>query len=280
MKSSSPAAEEMISLSKLIKSMHAKRVDDGAITIKVKPVEKPPVFTEDGNTADDDRQQQRVHYLERDRILTEAEQEANRMLEEVRREVADRQEELRLHEEEIKKEAEQRFLQAEEEGRRQGYEAGLLEGRNAYDEEILKAQEVVEKAKLDYFQHIENAEPVMLELAMTVAKKIVGTALSENREAWLFILKEVIEDVRGRGEINIYVHPDRYELTLHHQDELKQIALHSAAVYIYPKADLPENGCIVETPFGQVDASVDSQLKELKRKLLEKLNEGENHETH
>ena len=43
---------------------------------------------------------------------------------------------------------------------------------------------------------------------------------------------------------------------------------------IFPDDDLKETDCIIESTFGRIDASVDSQLHELKLKLLQIL-EGE-----
>ena len=41
-------------------------------------------------------------------------------------------------------------------------------------------------------------------------------------------------------------------------------------MYIYPDNDLAENACIIDTDGERIDASVDSQLHELKTKLFER----------
>ena len=41
--------------------------------------------------------------------------------------------------------------------------------------------------------------------------------------------------------------------------------------YIYPDDELEETSCIIESENGRIDASVDSQLEEIKIKLFEML---------
>lgn len=41
--------------------------------------------------------------------------------------------------------------------------------------------------------------------------------------------------------------------------------------YIYPDEELSEMDCIIESANGRIDASIDSQLEEIKNKLIELL---------
>lgn len=217
-----------------------------------------------------------VHHFEH--VYEEKQKEANELIENAKQEIYEWKQQLLEQEEKLKQEAELKFQQAVAEGEKKGYEAGYEAGFQAYASEIKKAQQIIERAKEDYRQKLEESEPVMLQLAMEVAKKIIGDTLEKNEDAWIHLVKEAVKEVQGQEEIKIFVHPDWYEKTLNHQDEIKEIALHTRDVYIFPSHDVEENSCFIETPFGRLDASVDSQLKELKRALLEKLKEGERNE--
>ncbi|ADU30758.1 flagellar assembly protein FliH [Evansella cellulosilytica] len=259
-------------MSKLIKSKNAKQIDESRKEIKLRTIsyvrKNQSSLTPDNNDSASD-----VHYLEQK--ITDANLEAEQILANAKNEVERWQEDLKQAEANMQVEAEQRFQEAEENGRRQGYEIGLQEAHQQYAEKIEKARSIVSKAKEDALNHIEHAEKIMLDLSIKVAQKIVGSTIQSNQESWLYVLKEAISEVRLQEEIRVYVHPERYEKTLQHKEELMQIATHTRQLYIYPREDLDEDGCLVETPFGLMEASIDNQLSQLKIGLLEKLKEGE-----
>ncbi|MFD1636389.1 flagellar assembly protein FliH [Evansella tamaricis] len=218
------------------------------------------------------------HYLEQERVLKETEKQANQMMEDAKQQIKVWKEELEASQLQLEGERERVFREAEQQGQQNGYNDGLLQGKLEYEANIKESQQIITKAKEDYYKRIEESETIMLDLAVELAEKIIGKTLEENPQAWLHLLKEAVEEVRGHEEVKILVHPKQYEITSQHQHELKQLALHTNALYIFPDHSLKENACIIETPFGQVEASVDSQLKEIKRILYEKLKEGQHYE--
>ncbi|UTR10868.1 flagellar assembly protein FliH [Evansella sp. LMS18] len=259
-------------MSKLIKSTNAIVSGHGEKVIKLRMYgQREKAQDNRGSVAQSGKN---VHYNERTVLEEDARKAAEEIIQDAKRQAELLENELLKQEEKIRSEAEQIFQEAEMKGWQQGYEAGQLEGRNQYEKEIRKARDLVRKAKEDYFSHLEKAEPVMLELSMGVAEKIIGETLEKSGEAWIYLIKEAVKEVRSHEEITIFIHPEKYENVLHHKDELQQIALHTRELYIYPEAGIGENDCVIETPYGRVDAGVDSQLKEIKMTLQEKLKEG------
>ncbi|MFA9558086.1 flagellar assembly protein FliH [Evansella sp. AB-rgal1] len=265
-------------MSKLIKSNNVKHpVGDEAKEIKVRSINKAYYHTGDGDVTDKANQEKSdVHYLERNQVLLEAEKEAEHIILHAQKVANETYQELELLKSQIAEEEQRRYEAATHEGYEKGYVAGVEAGKNTYVQEIEKAKEIIQLAKEDYNRHIQDSEPVMLELALEVAKKIVGSTLKETSDAWIHLVKEAISEVRAQKEITISVHPSNYQKTLDHLDEFKQIAMNTHQLLIYPNGDLSEGACMIETPFGQLEASVDSQLMEIKLALLEKLKEGVN----
>jgi flagellar assembly protein FliH len=262
----------MILLSKLIKSTNTIVSGAGEKVIKLRLYGQREKVRD--NRESGAQPGMSVHYKERNLLEEDAKKTAEEIILNAKRQAELLQNELLKQEEEIRAEAEQIFQEAEKKGWQQGYEAGQLEGKSQYEKEIRKAGDLVRKAKEDYFSHLEKAEPVMLELAMEVAEKIIGETLERTGDAWTYLIEEAVREVRSHEEITIYIHPEKYENVLHHKDELQQIALHTRELYIYPEAGIGKNDCVIETPYGRVDAGVDSQLKEIKMTLQEKLKEG------
>ena len=140
--------------------------------------------------------------------------------------------------------------------------------------DIEQVKQLVDLAKDDYLAYIESAEQTILQLAMQVSEKIIGHELSSSKESFLYIVKKVLKEVREYPEIQLRVHHKNYPFLLTAQEEIMSIFPKETTFYIYPDEDLQETACIIETSKGRIDASVDSQLHELKQKLIELL-EGE-----
>lgn len=79
--------------------------------------------------------------------------------------------------------------------------------------------------------------------------------------------------MREQSEVKVYVHPFYYEMLVQQKDELRAVFNQPTDIFIYPDEQLTENGCVIETPFGRIDASVDTQLQQIKQQLLERLEE-------
>jgi flagellar assembly protein FliH len=159
----------------------------------------------------------------------------------------------------------------------EGYEAGFTQGKeealNRYHELINEAQRIVETANEQFYEQIEAAKETIFLIGLKVAERIIGEKLAENNEYFLSLVKRAIKEVREQSEVKIYVHPFYYETLVQQKDELKAVFNQEVDLFIYPDEQLEEKGCMIETPFGRIDASVDTQLQQIKEKLLERIGE-------
>ncbi|KQL19114.1 flagellar assembly protein FliH [Cytobacillus solani] len=158
------------------------------------------------------------------------------------------------------------FTQGLEEGRRQGY--------HEFHEIIQSAKDVVESAKRDYRMHVDSSEKTILELGLKVAGKILGKTLKDKEEEFLSVVKRALKEARDNKEVQLHVHPVQYDFLLANKEEIMALFPKDIDFYIYPNDDLSETSCLIESENGRIDASIDSQLEEIKQKLIELL-EGE-----
>ncbi|MBS8263459.1 flagellar assembly protein FliH [Mesobacillus boroniphilus] len=252
----------MISLSRLIKSQFTSTLPTEKKVISIRLLEAsnqqevPQVFT---HTED-----------ERRRILDEAAIEADNMLSRAREEAEQIRQQIHLEKQEWEHE---RSLLAEE-SRQLGFEQGYQEGRNQgyeeYRQTIMFAQETVDAAKRDYQSHIDSSEKVILDIGVKIAGKILGEKLAAD-EGFLTLVKRALKNSRDYKDIQLHVHPKHYQDLLAQKEELIAIFPKDIDFYIYPDDELEETSCIIESENGRVDASVDSQLEEIKNKLFEML---------
>ncbi|GGC90391.1 putative flagellar assembly protein FliH [Thalassobacillus devorans] len=208
------------------------------------------------------------------RKLREAEQERNAAHEQAEDLLRNTEAEI-SHQKQV---WEQERVHLEEAARKDGFEQGLLEGRNKGFEEfalnIEKARQVIDQAKEEYQQIIASSETDILDIAVQAAEKVICQQLTHSPESFMSLVKGVIADVQDQPEIIISVHPEQYSLLLTQKNELESLISSKSKLTIYPHAQLDSYSCLIESPFGRIDASIDSQLTELRKQLEEFNNEG------
>ncbi|MCL7746466.1 flagellar assembly protein FliH [Halalkalibacter alkaliphilus] len=207
--------------------------------------------------------------------IQEAEEKAGRIILEAEDQAKVIRETIRMEQEQATLEIEQLKQTAEEQGYKDGYEKGQAEGFSSYSNLIDQAQHIINQSEQEYEKTIESAQPVIVELAAALAQRMVNQKLTEDPDMWADLLTQVMTEVREHENVRIYVHPDWFERTNQQKEELEQLLSHTERLFIYPDAGLMKNGCVIESKYGRIDATVDKQLSELKLQLLEKLKEGD-----
>lgn len=257
----------MISLSRVIKSQWAEQIQTEKKVIAIKIFEQPNEIVNDEMVAV-------TPELDVQAAMLEAQLKAEEIIEQAKQEASFFQQQMEEERQAFAIEKEKMAEQAREEG----FSSGIVEGRNSgyneYREIIESAKRVVDSAKLDYRVHIESSEREILDIGLKVAKKILGMKIMENEADFLSIVKRALKEARDNEEVQLHVHPSHYDFLLANKEELIMLFPKEVNFYIYPNDELQESGCFIESENGRIDASVDSQLEEIKRKLIELL-EGE-----
>ncbi|WP_342456713.1 flagellar assembly protein FliH [Bacillus methanolicus] len=253
----------MISLSRLIKSYWANQEKDGNKVISIKVLRRAELENE--KQAFDSTDSERNSLIEQahkdaEQIVSKANDHA-RMIKRL------------VEDEKLAWEQEKAALieQAKHEGFQAGYKEGRQKGFQEYKESIELAREVIDSAKNDYRLTLESSDKAILELALKVSEKILGKIIDRNEEEFLHLVKRALKEAREYREIQLHVHPIHYGFLLAQKEELLSIFPRETNFYIYPDEDLSKTSCIIESANGRIDASIDSQLEQVKKKLFELL---------
>ncbi len=154
----------------------------------------------------------------------------------------------------------------------EGFQSGLKEGRDKGYEEFVtilsEARQIIDASKKDYDLYLSSSEEVILQLAMTVAEKIIGVHLSTKPEDFKNLVKNAIKEVKEHSDVTIHVSPQFYPYIVEQKEELLAILNRETDLFIYPQEELNETDCVIESSFGKINASVDTQLTEIKEKLF------------
>ncbi len=205
-----------------------------------------------------------------------AKERANQIITEAEREAEQTRESITLQQKQFEIQIQEERNTAREKGYEEGFIQGQEEGFSTYSQLIEQAKTVIRQSEQEYGRTIESAQPIIVELAAALAQRMVNQKFEEDQDMWSQLLLQVMTEVREHENVRIYVHPDWFERTTQQKDELEQMLSHTEKLFIYPDAGLMKNGCVIETKYGRIDATIDRQLTELKSQLLEKVKEGDN----
>ncbi|MBV8563697.1 MAG: hypothetical protein JOZ56_11445 [Actinobacteria bacterium] len=162
------------------------------------------------------------------------------------------------------------------EAQRQGFEAGLSEGRTVADQEIVPARSALEHAAREVVDQldarVELLERQAVELAVQLAERVVAASLDVRPELILDTIRGVLRGVLERDRIVLEVNPEDLALVQPGAAEIaaKLGGIRELEVIAEPRVS--RGGCVVRTAEGEVDGSVASQLDRAREVMLRALN--------
>ncbi|MCY9000594.1 flagellar assembly protein FliH [Bacillus spizizenii] len=206
-------------------------------------------------------------------LMARVKEEADRISEQANSHIENIRRQIEQEKNDWAAEKQKLIEEAKAEGFEQGVALGKAEALQQYGELIDQANSIIEMSRKAVEDKLENANEEIVELAVALAKK-VWQQKSDDKEAFLLLVKQVINEVKEYDDISIYVDPYYYETVFQQKDEIQQLLYKECRLGIYADEKAPKGSCYIETPFGRVDASVDTQLMQLKDKLLTALEAG------
>ncbi len=208
--------------------------------------------------------------------------ERDKMLKEVEKEISMRKAALAAEIEETRQFVdneiavwEQQKVEFQQAAYDEGFTQGLEEGRNKatadMKQAVATANEAIGIAHENAMEYLQHQEHVILELAIRTSERILGTTLEENDELFLSIVKRGLKEAREMKEVKVYVSPTYFSLVSSNREELASIFPVDVPFMIFVDEDINPTDCYIETNHGRIVVSIDEQLQELRRKLVDTL---------
>lgn len=207
-------------------------------------------------------------------------QERSKMMDEVNQEIAVKRSILTKDLEETKEYVEEQLNAWEEEkiayqqlAYDEGFMQGLEEGRLKAEADMQNSLKFANDAMITAYEnaskYLQQQEQVILELAIRTAERIIATKLEENEELFLSIVKRGLKEAREMKEIKLYVSPVYFQLVSNNREELSSIFPVDVPFMIFVDEEMNETDCYIETNHGRIVVSIDEQVQELRRKLVD-----------
>ncbi len=162
-----------------------------------------------------------------------------------------------------------------EEARRDGYKLGHAEVTEKAEGLLKEAEDIKSAAKREYESMIDSIEGEMIQLVLDIAKKVIGDELEFRTEAVSSLVGQALLQCRGVAHIEIKVSPEDYEIVLEKKDMIGRKSGFSGELEIKQDLSLTKGDCIIGTPMGSIDASVQTQLKAIEEAFNEMLTQKE-----
>jgi flagellar assembly protein FliH len=165
--------------------------------------------------------------------------------------------------EKTEKEANESRLQIEAEARERGYMEGTEEAQRQYESLVKEAGMVLEQAKVEYRTVLESTEADAVNVILDIARKVIGNELCTNREHILFMVQQAYEKCANRDSILIRVSPQDYEYLDGSREQLLCMVEGIGELDLKKDSSLKPGACIVETPYGSVDAGMETRIRKI-----------------
>jgi flagellar assembly protein FliH len=149
-------------------------------------------------------------------------------------------------------------------GYAQGEKAGLEAGAKRADAMLRRLGDTIEELASLRRTMFQQSERQLVQLAIALARRIVRREIAADDEFLTAMARVALDRLGESGPATIRLNPEDYARTVGGRTE----AWAAARVTVVADPAIARGGCLVESPFGFVDASVDAQFQELTAALL------------
>ena len=155
--------------------------------------------------------------------------------------------------------------------RRDGAAEGYRQAREEASAEWNAAHNQIAQALADLAgtkRKLRNeAEGELINLALAIARRILHREVSIDPEALHGLVHTALQKLQNREISRVRAYPAGADAV---RTALERIGA-APAIQVFPDSGLQNGGIVFETSFGDLDASVDSQLQEIQRGFADRL---------
>lgn len=159
--------------------------------------------------------------------------------------------------------AEQSKAAIYEEAKLQGYEEGYSEGSAKIKELEIKLNNDILSHQAEYEQQISEIEPKMVELMISLIRKITGIVIEDKKDVILYLVKNTFKNTENCKEFVIKVSKEDYVTLINNKEEICSNLKDDVKVEIVEDLGLNQNQCMIETESSIIDCSLDVQYENL-----------------
>jgi flagellar assembly protein FliH len=153
------------------------------------------------------------------------------------------------------------------------FNAGLKEGKELAERGLINVFRTL-RASSETIHNlrdkiIRESEDELIKLVMLVARKVILREVTEDRSILAGVVQNALAGLSAREEITVRINPDDYLLVTSGRDDVLRNELINERLLLKPDPSVASGFCLVDTAMGTIDASLDGQMDQIYRSLLE-----------
>lgn len=149
-------------------------------------------------------------------------------------------------------------------GYAQGERAGLEAGGKRAEAMLRRLAQTLEELSGLRDNMVRQTERELVQLSIAIARRVLHREVSVDPELTAALAHIALERLGGPTPATVRLHPDDYAIVTSGQ----VTPLSARQVEIRPDPGVARGGCLVESEFGFINASVDAQVDEIARAVL------------
>ncbi len=153
------------------------------------------------------------------------------------------------------------FGDGERKGHELGEQAGLESAMQKLESLLRGGHKLLGELGELHRQTCRDVEADLVQLALAVARKIVGRDVSLGPDVVTRIIREALGQVEHAGRITIKLNPADLELLADIKPQLLSGLPEAGRAAFEPDEGIARGGCLIETDGGEVDARIERQFQ-------------------
>jgi flagellar assembly protein FliH len=165
--------------------------------------------------------------------------------------------------------SEDELLQRVQESYDRGFEEGQRQAERGLANVFKSLREGISEIINLREQILRDSEEDLLKLSILVAGKIVRQEITQDRGILAKVVTAAIDSASESDDIVVRLNPEDYKLVtsqkLHYLNGLSG----ERTLNLKPDDTVSFGGCIIDTVMGEIDARLETQLEEIRKRLME-----------
>ncbi len=170
--------------------------------------------------------------------------------------------------EKLKNEMEQHLSRVSDDS----YRKGFNEGVDFQKKEVLPVMNAIsamtKTIPLIRKDIIAKTEEQIVKLSLAIAEKVINQEVATRKDVVLGVLKGVLNNISETEGMKIRLNPQDFRYIMEVKKDFLQSIDGVRNVVFEEDVSIKRGGVVVETMFGEVDARLESQLKEIRAAML------------
>jgi flagellar assembly protein FliH len=152
-----------------------------------------------------------------------------------------------------------------EQGYKDGLEKGYIDGRSearSVIDEAIEIREYLNERKESLYKETEGK---LLSIVISIAKKVIGEELTQNKEAILSLINQALQKCAFKKNLVLKISPEDSDFIIENKTRIIKLVEGISDIDIVSDLSLTKGSCIIETPSGEINSSIDVQINEIEK---------------